>query len=407
VAYVTSLANPPAQTPAEQKRPKRANHDGSFYRRKKDGLWIGSILVGTRPDGRPDRRKVAAKTRADAKAKLDEVWKNAQENILPEPNTKQFTVGEYLKLWLEGARGTIRESTWTRYSGIVRINLEPSIGQIKLAKLTPDHLRKLYADKLKAGLAPRTVLKIHVVLNLALAQAVGDRRVARNVASLVKRPRTEKSDIEPPTAEKIGLLLDAAWEAEDPLAPLWSVAAYSGCRKGELLGLKWSDVDFARGTLTLRRGLTAVKNNEPIFSELKTDRSRRVVTLPSDAVDALRQHQARQAEHREKHGVNYAPYGLVFATEIGTPLTSSVVSKRFKTALARVNLPRETRVHDLRHFAATLMLAAGVHPKVASERLGHSTIAITLDLYTHAVEGLDRDAAEKMQEAMAKARKAV
>jgi integrase len=176
-------------------------------------------------------------------------------------------------------------------------------------------------------------------------------------------------------------------------------AVYSGCRMGELLALRWTDVDLERGSLAVRRTLIRVEEHRGVFGEPKTARSRRTVTLPAEAVDALRAHKVRQNTHRLQVP-GYASGDLAFATGAGTPPNSGYITRAFKRALDRAELPRSIRFHDLRHFAGSLMLSAGIHPKVASERLGHASVAITLDLYSHVLEGLDRDAADKVQDAL-------
>jgi len=188
-----------------------------------------------------------------------------------------------------------------------------------------------------------------------------------------------------------------AGAAGDPLATLWTVALYSGCREGELLGLKWQDVDLNTGTLAIRRTLVGASGGTPRFGELKTARGRRTVTLPPVAVASLAQHRQRQLGQRSAQDSVYAEWDLVFATGLGTPLLARNVIRSFKAALGRAGLPAHVRVHDMRHAAATLMLEAGVYPKVASERFGHSNISITMDLYTHAVPGLGADAANRLE----------
>jgi integrase len=261
-------------------------------------------------------------------------------------------------------------------------------------------VQRLYAAKLEAGLSPRTVRHVHRVLHTALTRAVRWRYVPANAAEAVDPPAVPEPEHAPPAAEELARLLDTAHATGDRLASLWTVAVFSGCREGELLGLRWADVDLARGTLAVRRTLVDARGGAPRFGEPKTSRSRRTVTLPEEAVAALRAQRESQERERRRLGPDYAGYGLVFASHLGTPLLARNVIRSFKAALARAGLPSRYRVHDLRHAAATLMLAAGVHPKVASARLGHSTVGLTLDLYTHSVEGLDADAAERIQRAV-------
>jgi integrase len=199
-------------------------------------------------------------------------------------------------------------------------------------------------------------------------------------------------------------LLDAAEDYEDRLRALWTLAAHSGCRLGELLALQWSAVDFERRSISIRQTLLTTVEGVPTFGEPKSASSRRTLTLDADAITSLRAHRDRQTFERQALGDAYAPYDLVFATETGAAYTASAVSHRFKSALGRAGLPRSIRFHDLRHASATAMLAAGIHAKAASARLGHSTIGITLDLYTHPLSGLDQDAAAKIGEVLREAR---
>ena len=199
---------------------------------------------------------------------------------------------------------------------------------------------------------------------------------------------------------EVARLLDTARQAGDPLTPLWSLAFYSGCREGELLGLTWEDVDLDQGRLKIRRTLTRASGGVPQFGQPKTRRSRRTVTIAPEAVAVLRGLREEQARQRARLGPAYADFGLVYATRSGRPLLARNVIRAFKAALARAGLPQTTRVHDLRHAHATALLAAGVHPKVASDRLGHSSVMLTLDTYSHAVQGLNQDAARRVERAI-------
>lgn len=382
---------------------KRGAGEGSIHRRP-DGLWIGRLMVGRLPDGKPNRRQVSARTRDECQKKLDELKRQAAAGMIANSRPERLTVAGFLERWHAGIRGTVREITWERYEQVVRLHIAPALGHHRLTALRPYHLQQLYAAKRTAGLAPASIGRVHAVLHRALNQALKEGEVPRNVAKMVDRPRLERRELQLPSPVAVSRLIDAAWKAEDRMAALWTMAAYSGCRRGELLGLTWADVDLERGAIQIRRSMTKVQDLAPCFSELKTARSRRTVTLPGDAVAALHRVKAQQAQDRLLSKGMYANHDLVFATPAGTPFPPRTVGHAFKRALKRAELPASVRLHDLRHFAATLMLAAGVHPKIASERLGHSQVGITMDLYTHAVEGLDRDAAERMQEAMNRAK---
>jgi len=357
-------------------------------------------MVGYRPDGRPDVRDVYAKTRAAVQKKLAELRQRHEGGMLPDADTERDTLEAFLTRWLDATKANVRSNTWIRYGEYVRLHLVPTLGKTKLSGLRPEMLHRLYAAKLKEGLSPRTVHHLHTVLHTALTQAVRWGNVSRNVADAVDPPAVPRHELVPPTPAEVARLLDSANASDDRFAPMWTVAVYSGCREGELLALQWHDVNLEHGSIAVRRTLISAKGGVPQFGDPKTSRSRRTVMLPSEAIAALRLQQARQNEDRHILGVDYASYDLVFASRTGTPLMSRNVIRAFKATLARAGLSSDTRIHDLRHAAATLMLSAGVHPKVVSERLGHSTIGITMDLYTHSVEGLDVDAAARMQRAV-------
>jgi integrase len=265
---------------------------------------------------------------------------------------------------------------------------------------------------------------IHATLHRAFGQAARWGYLTRNIVETVDPPAVPRIELQPPSGSELARLLDTANEGAaryrgalergesphqasqehgDRLAALWTLAVYSGLRQGELLGLKWDDIDLDRGTLTVRRILSRTRGGyaaDPIFSEPKTARSRRTIALPTEAVQALRAHLVQQHVERRAAGSAWADYGLVFTTQLGTSFHSRSVLRDYKRALARAGLDGRFRFHDLRHAHATLMLRAGVPMKVASERLGHSAIAITMDLYTHAIEAMDLEAAELVQRAL-------
>lgn len=218
--------------------------------------------------------------------------------------------------------------------------------------------------------------------------------MARNVADLINPPHVTKVDTYTPSPAEVARLVRMA--ANDPIGTLVAIAAYTGARQGELLGLQWPDVDLDKGTLSIRRTLLPPVPSGERFGPPKTARSRRTVTLPTVAVAALRAHRNRQHEQRLMLGPDYAAHDLVFATALGTPYLTRNVTRSFKRLLEQANLPASIRFHDLRHAAATNSLQADVPLKVVSERLGHSTLAITADLYTHRVASLEADAAERL-----------
>jgi integrase len=238
-------------------------------------------------------------------------------------------------------------------------------------------------------------------LHRALSQAEKWGEIARSPAAVVDPPRIPRTEMRPPTLAEARALLEAAQLADDRLVPLLTLAVLTGMRQGELLALKWEDVDFDRGSLAVRRTLERIDHAVPIFAEPKSATSRRVIALGPAAIAALHAHRAKQNAERLVAGKHYAPYDLVFATKAGTPLIRRNVLRSFKQLLERAGLAPTFRFHDLRHLSASLMLVAGVHPKTASMRLGHSSINLTLDVYSHVLDGLDADAAQRIEEAIA------
>jgi integrase len=390
---------------------KRGNNEGSIYRLK-DGRWCAALSIGYR-DGKQLRKFYVAKTRSEVQDKLAKALRDRQMG-LPIPGERE-TLGAFLKHWLEHvAANNVRPSTLESYSWIVNRHLTPNLGRIPLAKLTPQDIQLFLNDRLKCGrqplprrkcktdgppklpanpaLTPRTVQHIHATLRAALEQALRWNLVARNVATLVDAPRVRRPEVEPYTPEEAKKLLNAL--KDDRLAALYSAAMAVGLRQGEALGLRWSDIDFEARTLSVRNALQRV-NGKLQLVEVKTQKSRRTITLPQVVMNALVKHQMRQAQERQEAGSRWVEGGFVFTTTIGTPLDGSTVTHRFQAAVKAAGL-RRLRFHDLRHTCATLLLAQGVHPRVIMEVLGHSQIGITMNLYSHVLPAMQKEIANSM-----------
>jgi len=404
---------PKATTGRGGTRKKSPDGAGGIAFDAKQGVWVGRVMVGYRLDGKPDRRKVKAKTEKACLQKLDEVRAKAAGGMLPERDKANVTVDRFLRVWLDAARQTVKASTLKRYEDLVNLHLIPGLGRHRLTALRPDHLVRFYAAKLeqinpktvgkgKAGrpYSASTVHHMHAALHRALDRATVWGHVARNVADAVDPPRVPTVEIEPPSLDALVRLIDVAHQSEDRLAALWTLAVYSGARQGELLALRWSDINPDVGTVTIRRAMERGAKGRAEIGETKTKNSRRTVTLPAEALTELRAHRIRQNQERLRLGEAWEDGDLVFPSTVGTPLDQRNVIRLFKGALARASLPQSTRFHDLRHASASIALAAGVDLKVISQRLGHSTITITADLYTHVVRQLDADAADRMQFAL-------
>jgi integrase len=384
---------------------KRGNGEGSI-RQRKDGQWRAEILLGRKPNGKDDRRYLYGRTRGEDQTKLDDLRRRAAGGMLGAAEKERESVAAYLTGWLDGAKTSLRPLTWKRYSEIVTLHLIPGRGRHKIAALKPDHVAGLYARLRAGGLGPSTVHSCHRVLHRALGVAVRRGYLPRNVCGLIDPPKVPRTEIIPPTPEQIATLLDAAEAHGDRLVALWELAVYTGARQGELLALRWADLDLDRATISIRRTLIEVLAGEPTYGEPKSETSRRTLSLPPEAVAALRAHRDRQGFERQRLGDGYAAHDLVFATPIGGPLHNTSVWRSYKRALDRAGLPTTFRFHDLRHAHATAMLRAGVHMKVAQVRLGHGSIQITMDTYSHIQAGLDAEAADLVGAAFGRARRA-
>ncbi len=347
------------------------------------------------PQG-PRRRSVYGRSRREVAEKLAEAISDRGKGLISDAGN--ITVAEYLDRWLAGSvRDTVRPSTYRRYQEIVRLHIKPALGGIRLAALSPLHVQALYRDRLDSGLSPATVAKIHIVLHQALDRALRWSLVHRNATEAVKAPRPAPQEMRPLSADEARRLLEAA--REDKLHALYVLAVTTGMRQGELLGLAWRDVDLERGVVQVRRTL-ARDGGRLTIGEPKTKRSRRNVRLTETATQALRDHLDRQLEEIQRLGDLYRDEGLVFATEAGTPMNPSNLRRRsFAPLLKRAWLPN-IRFHDLRHSAATLLLLQGVHPKFVQELLGHSTISITLDTYSHVLPGMGDQTARAMEDVL-------
>jgi integrase len=373
---------------------KRGNGEGSIYRRK-DGRWVGQYTVYTAKG--PKYRYIYGKTRAVVAEKLSKAIAARSSGFVSDVGN--LTLGEYLDRWLaDSLRGTVRASTCERHEINVRVHINPALGNVRLKGLTPAHVRGLHREKLDSGLAPATVRKIHLTLHKALSQAVSDGLIPRNAAD-VKAPRPASEEMRPLSEGEARTFLDVARTSGDRFEPLYVLAITTGLRRGELLGLRWEDVELERGPLRVGRSLVREEGRHTV-GETKTRRGRRQVNLTPRTVNALKAHRKRQLEERMQLAETYKDHGLVFSTSVGTPVNpENLVNRSFKPLLKKAGIP-EIRFHNLRHTCATLLLSRGVHPKLVQELLGHATIAMTLDIYSHYLPSMGDQAAEAMGNAL-------
>jgi integrase len=301
-------------------------------------------------------------------------------------DSENLTVGGYLDRWLDAVKGSVRERTWQRHEQVVRLHLKPTIGAMRLDKLNALQVQAVYGRKLEAGLSPRTVEIVHATLHKALKQAVGWTLIPRNVAEAAAPPRPDRKEIKSLSREQARALLNAA--RGDSLHAFYVLAVTTGMRNGELLGLQWRDVDLEARTLRVRRTLWG-----GVVSPPKSAAGNRTIRLSGLAVAALSEHRLTTAKRRISE--------WVFPSRVGTPLSvHNVHNRSWRPLLERAGLPASTRMHDLRHTCATLLLSRGVPVKVVSEMLGHGDVAITLSVYFSVLPNMQESAARVMEDAL-------
>jgi integrase len=372
---------------------RRGPNEGTIYQRK-DGRWTAGVSLGY-GGGRRLRKFVTGTTRREVAEKLDGLLK-ARRNMLPIPDQHQ-KLGPFLRHWLdEIARPTLRVSTYDSYDDILRLHLIPDLGHIALARLAPTDVQRCLNAKLASGLSPRRVQYLHAVLRRALVTAERWGMVTRNVARLVDAPRVPRHEIRPLTPDQARSLIDAS--VDDRLHALYITALGTGMRQGELLGLRWDDVDLEGGRLNVRHTLARV-DGRLVLLEPKTDRSRRIVVLPTVVLAALRGHRTRQLMDRLVAGSRWIDSGHVFATTIGTPIEAAAVTRSFHRALAAADLP-SIRFHDLRHASATFLLARGFTLEDVKNLLGHSSIVLTSNTYGHVLQERQQEVAAGLDAAL-------
>lgn len=365
---------------------KRGNAEGSIYKRS-DGRWAAAVSI---PGG--GRRTFYGRTRSDVQNKLTAARRAISDGAPLSPDRLTFTA--LATRWLnEVAAGNVRPKTFLFYQSILQLHVMPAIGTRPLSRVTPLDLQGLYTTKLKEGLSPQTVVHIHRVTHKVLQDALRWGLIARNICDVVRPPRVPHQEMRVLTAQEAKALL--AHVENDPLEALYAIALTTGLRQGELLGLKWQDFSSDAGRISIQRTVRYIPRQGSVEGEPKSQRSRRSVMLAPLAIAALKRHRARQAKQRLS-AVMWEDNDLIFANDVGRHIDASNLRRSFRLMLERAGLPT-IRFHDLRHTAATLLLMQGVHVKVVSEMLGHSTVSLTLDVYSHVLPSLQAEAAAKME----------
>jgi len=373
---------------------RRANGEGNI-RKRKDGRWEGRYTAGRDPEtGKAIYKNVLGKSQAEVKEKLKQALETAKK--LDFTKAGQYNVGQWLELWLEDyAKLKVRPSTYKTYQGFIKHHVKPSIGSIPLLKLTTMDLQKMYKKLLESGrvdrteakdkpkgLSTKTVRNIHQMVSSALRFAMEQKLIPENPATRCALPKVERKEMKTLPMEQLNAFFDEA--KRTGVFELYYIDLLTGLRRGELLGLKWDDIDFKNGILHVRRQVMR-QNGKMVEVPLKTKNSYRSIAIPADAVEVLKM-------QRDKIGTGSE---YVFPSPTGGPMSSDSVLHMLQRVLKRAGLER-IRFHDLRHTFATLALQNGVDVKTVSGMLGHYSAGFTLDTYAHVTTAAQRNAANTM-----------
>lgn len=371
---------------------------GHITKRGKNSYAI-AVSLGKDNTGKYKQQWITIKgNKKEAEQKLSEILHQIDNGTFLKPG--KTTMVEYLNKWLlDYAKPNLSPRGYERYESIIRVHLIPSLGKIVLTQLRPDHLQSHYTAKLNSGLSALSVRYIHTVIHKALQTAVKRGLVTRNVADGVDVPRARRNDMQTWDEDEINRFLEAAQDS--PYYELFYLALFTGMRRGELLALRWQDVDFIYSQISVNRTLHRLQGGKYgdgsyIFTQPKSERSRRTIALSPSVILTLKDYKEKQAAIRAKLGRSLKDKDLIFSDPEGNPLRPNTISRAWSLPAARAGI-KAIRLHDARHTHASLLLKQGVHPKIVQERLGHASIQITLDTYSHVAPGLQEAAAVQFE----------
>lgn len=371
--------------------PRRSNHEGSIYQRKSDGLWMGVAHIGYDDYGKPLRKYVSSKRRPEVVKQLKELRRKIDDGQLLKEDG--VALSELFDRWFNDVmRHQIAPSTFSNYQTVVRMHILPILGRKKLAELTVSDVDKLLSLKTDSGLSPSTVRRIRAVLAQCLDQAIRWELVHRNVATLSRSPKMVRHEGRTLSPEQARRLLESLRGHHSEA--LYALMLSTGLRRGEALGLRWSDFDRATGVLRVSRQLKR-EGSRLVTTDTKTSLSRRAVNLPVPMLKTLLDHEVRQGAQRGHLGTSWIDSGFIFTSSIGTPIDPRNLYREFQKVCRSAGLG-DWHPHELRHSAASLMLAQGVKIQVVSQVLGHSSIRMTADVYGHLLDPDRKEAAQAM-----------
>ena len=371
---------------------RRSNGEGNI-RKRKDGRWEGRYTAGHNPqNGKQIIKNVLGKTQSEVKEKLKRAMEESKKVDIT--RTGKYTVSDWMEEWFENvAKLKVRPSSHQTYRGYIDHHIAPNIGNTPLEKLSTMDLQKLYrklmntgrVERIEAqdqpkGLSAKTVRNINQVISSAMDFAVAQKIISENPCKAAALPKLEHKEMQTIPSEQLQAFLSEA--KATGVYEMYYIELATGLRRGELLGLKWTDIDWKNGIIKVRRSIARV-NGKTVESPLKTKNSYRAVTISSQAIEVLKQHKAKTND------------AYVFPSPSGGPISPDSVNNMLKRVLARAGIPK-VRFHDLRHTFATIALQNGVDIKTVSGMLGHFSAGFTLDTYAHVTTSAQREAAETM-----------
>jgi len=384
---------------------------GHIKETKDKGVYRIVLSVGHDPaTGKRSRQWLTVKgTRRDAEKRLSELIHEHNSGF--HVKTGKTTVSAYLERWLaDYAKSNLSPRTVEGYETIIHQHLIPTLGRYHLTQLKPQNIQEYYTNmlvigrcscKANSGLSARTVRHHHMVLHKALSTAVEWSLISRNPADAVRPPRAKSAEMQTWDESEVSQFLAVARDSHYYV--LFYTALFTGMRRSELLALRWQDVDFIYSQIYVNRSLHHLKDGSYVFTQPKSAKSRRTIALPPSAILTLKEHRDNAAMDRAMLEVPLTDNDLVFSTIEGKPLRPNTITLAWQTTAAKAGV-KVIRLHDARHTHASLMLKQGIHPKIVQERLGHATIAVTLDTYSHVAPGLQEAAAMRFDEALQKTR---
>ena len=368
---------------------KRGNGEGTIFQRASDNRWMGVLQLGYGPTGRPIKKSVSGKTRAEVVKKFKEMQRNLDDG-LPTPDNS-MTVARLIEGWnVDVLSHQVSKSAADHYLSIAKNHIIPTLGRKKLFELTTSDVDRLISKKIAQGLSVSTVRRIRSVLAQAIDQGMRWGWVNRNVATLARAPKSFRSEGRTLTVDEARLFLHHL--EGHRLKALFTLMLTTGLRRGEALGLQWTDLDSKKRIITVRRQLQR-DSGGLVTRDTKTHGSRRVVNLPTQMLDILTSHRQQQEADHGILGPAWIDSGFIFTTAFGGPLDPRNLLREFKKVCVEAGLGN-WHLHELRHSAASLMLAQGVKLQVVSEVLGHSSIRMTSDVYGHILDPDREKAAE-------------